>query len=197
MSKNIIILTGLPASGKYTIGNELRNLLGFGFIHEHQFMEIAKNLYDGKRSLFIPYTFRLRANITEDFLKIRDSNAPNGFITTLVYLPYSTIYRKMFSAYINLLKQYKSKIIIVNLVASIDIRRERNLNTDRLQLKPSKRDIDKSIAQLEAIESHINLNLFNDFIDREVLDSCVFFEISTENGNPFEIAQKIVSQTMG
>lgn len=79
----LIVIYGLPASGKLTVAKELNKITGYPVVHNHQLLNIAHSLYGEHSPKLFDFYKRLLCYLLEESLRI-DKN----IIHTLVFLEY-------------------------------------------------------------------------------------------------------------
>lgn len=173
----LVIITGAAAVGKMTVGQELCKITDLRLFHNHMTIEPVIEIF----GYYKPDTIeKLRSVIFEDFSKSDN---------------YGLVFTCMFAfncredwEYINgVIEKFKdAELYFVELVASQEIRLERNKSENRLKNKPSKRNLELSEALL----------LRDDEICRlESIEGEVPFEnyIKIDNSNlPPEVAAKMI-----
>lgn len=131
----LVIIFGSVAVGKMTVGQELAKITDLKLFHNHMTIEPVIDIfgyYEGKT------VKRLRQVFFEEFSK----SGNYGMIFTYVWaFDYQSDwdYIKYVS---DLFKKQGADVYYVELVASQDIRLERNITENRLKNKPSKRNLD-------------------------------------------------------
>ena len=135
----LVIIMGNAAVGKMTVGQELMKQTGLRLFHNHMTIELVLEVF-GKFSGNAVY--RLRDVIFEEFA----ASDLEGLIFTYMMAfdqPSEWEYLK------HLEEIFKdAEIYYVELVASQEVRLQRNVTENRLQNKASKRDIETSNARL-------------------------------------------------
>ena len=142
---DFILITGPPAVGKMTVGQVLAKKLGYKLFYNHHSIDFALQFYDWGDPEFGKINEGIRQLI---FKTVSGSRNMKGFIFTLVW----AFNEKEDWDYVQELKhRFESngwKFHIVELVAPQKIRRERNITNNRLENKPSKRDVKASDQNL-------------------------------------------------
>ena len=131
----LVIIFGSLAVGKMTVGQELAKITDLKLFHNHMTIEPVIEIfgyYEGKT------VNRLRQVFFEEFSKSNNY----GMIFTYVWaLDYQGDWD--YIEYVsNLFKKQGAEIYYVELVASQEIRLKRNSTENRLNNKPSKRNLD-------------------------------------------------------
>ena len=132
---------GDAAVGKMTVGQELAKITGLRLFHNHMTIEPVIEIfgkYDGRT------ISRLRDVIFEEFAKSDNY----GMIFTFMWAfdskddwDYGEHVKKIF-------EPYGTEFYYVELIAPQSVRLSRNVTENRLENKPSKRDIEASNARL-------------------------------------------------
>jgi len=138
---DLVILIGAQAVGKMTVGEELKKITDLKLFHNHMSIELGLQLGPWGSPVFNDVNQGVRDLVMDTFIKHKE-----GLIFTYVWAfdlesdwAYMEHIRKKFQGY---------KIHYVELVADIRERVKRNESIERLQAKPSKRNIDWSREEL-------------------------------------------------
>lgn len=137
----LLFLIGDAAVGKMTVGQELMQMTGLRLFHNHMAIEPVIEVfgyYDGKT------IERVREVFFEEFAK---SDCRGMIFTFMWAFDQSTDW-----AYVKhvteIFKAQGAEIYYAELIASQDVRLERNSTENRLKNKPSKRDLERSRQRL-------------------------------------------------
>lgn len=137
----LVFLFGDAAVGKMTVGQELMKLTGLRLFHNHMTIEPVIEIFGQYNGVVIN---RLREVIFEEFAK----SDCYGMIFTYMWAfdqqsdwDYIEHVKKLF-------EPYHTDVYYVELVASQEVRLQRNITENRLQNKPSKRQIEASKQNL-------------------------------------------------
>lgn len=152
---NFILVTGPPAVGKMTVGQELSKRLDYRLFLNHHSIELALNFFHFGDEEFRKINNGVRELI---FKTCAESKNLKGLIFTLVW---AFDHQEDWDYVNNLKKLFTSNIwnfYIVELYAPIDVRLKRNKTANRLEQKPSKRDIEKSVQNLKELEKKYQMN---------------------------------------
>lgn len=175
----LLILIGDCAVGKMTVGQELMKICDLRLFHNHMTIEPIIEIfgkYNGKAVM------RLREVIFEEFAE-SDSY---GMIFTFMWAFNQPSDWEYISNVCDIFKRKNADIYFVELVASQEIRLQRNITENRLQNKPSKRDIEVSNQRL--IDSDIKYRCVSN--DGEVpFDN--YIKIDNSNISPDTVAKMI------
>lgn len=170
----IVLVIGPPASGKYTIGKMLSEKYNFNFLHEHQVKDLV-DIYNLKNHQFAKIEqFKQTLFLLNRYFSF---NKDKSIVLTLVICfnnPIYTLFIKKICTLYN--------VLMIELVVDLDIRLQRNVDTNRLLLKESKRDIEKSTNKIFELENNERLfsNSFDEFNSFENVLHCKF----DNNHNP-------------
>ena len=132
---NLVILYGPQAVGKMTVGQELAKLTGYKLFHNHMTIEIVRLIFDYDRDIFWDMNGLLRKDILEEYAKSNQK----GIIYTCCF-DFGPDYEKCKEEYDNFKKLYPNTYV-VELEADLEERLRRNKTENRLNNKPSKRDL--------------------------------------------------------
>ncbi len=149
-----VLIFGPQAVGKMTVGQELARLTDFKLFHNHMTIDLVSHFFDygtkeGKRLVCL---FR-----QEIFEEVSKSNL-SGLIFTYVWafnMQSDWDYVKQVS---QLFESRGGTVYYVELEADIEKRLERNRSSNRLEHKPSKRDIEWSDRDLKSSMEKYRLN---------------------------------------
>lgn len=138
---NFVLLVGPPAVGKMTVGQALRDRLGYKLFHNHLSIELTINLYDFGEEGFRDINEGIRKLVFETVATRKDLK---GFIFTLM-LAFDL--QEDLDYVEELKKQFEAQgwcFYMVELFADLEKRLERNPTPNRLAHKASKRDVEAS-----------------------------------------------------
>lgn len=139
-----VLIFGPQAVGKMTVGQELAKITGLKLFHNHMTIDLVSNFFsygtqEGKR---LVHLFR-----TEIFKEVAKSDL-KGMIFTYVW----DFNRKEDWEYVekmcNIFREKGAEIYFCELEADFEERLKRNISSNRLDNKPTKRDIVKSEKRL-------------------------------------------------
>ena len=129
-----LVIIGNSSVGKMTVGQELTKITDLKLYHGHMVLEPVLEIY-GKRNADVE--LKIRDIIFEDFAKSDNY----GLIFTYVMNFADHGYLKHI---VDIFEKVGADIYYVELVAPQEIRLQRNMTENRLENKPSKRDIESS-----------------------------------------------------
>ena len=173
----LVLIVGAGAVGKMTVGQELMKITNLRLFHNHMMIEPVLEIFGKFKGDTI---LKLREVIFDDF--VNDDN--EGMIHTLMW----AFDMKSDWEYVENLVSKFDEVYCVELIASQEVRLERNRTENRLINKASKRDIEAS-----------NGRLLNEDIHRLVshegeIPFKNYLRINNENLEPKDVA-KIIKET--
>jgi len=132
-----LVILGPPAVGKMTVGQEIAKQTGFKLFHNHLVIEALLPIFEFNSEHFKKLVKEFRTRVFEEIIIER----PKGVIFTFVINFKINTGLNTLLQWIDLFKQNDFKICITELEASPDARLKRNETPNRLNHKPSKRDL--------------------------------------------------------
>ena len=133
----LVLIIGSGAVGKMTVGQELMKITNLKLFHNHMMIEPVIEIFGYFKGDTI---LKLREVVFNDFVESNNE----GMIHTLMW----AFDIKSDWAYVESLCMKFDEVYCVELIASQEIRLERNKTENRLLHKPSKRDIEASNKRL-------------------------------------------------
>ena len=163
---NFVVIIGPQAVGKMTVGQELAKITGYKLLYNHMTVEMLKDIFDYDRETFLKMNQTIRTDIFREFSKSQEK----GIILTVCF-----DFGEGFDEDKRELDNWKvffKKTYVVELETSLEERLKRNKTQNRLEYKPSKRDLVWSENELLRSEKKHRLNsetgegdkLFENFI---------------------------------
>ena len=144
----ILFIFGSTAVGKMTVGQELMKITDMRLYHNHMMLEPVLEIFGGadgkqneqKRKVLS----RLRMVILEEFAV----SGNYGLIITGMLSMGNANWEESLAPYKKIFEPNNAKFYYVELVASQEVRLQRNVTENRLKHKASKRDIEASNQRL-------------------------------------------------
>ena len=133
----LVLIIGSGAVGKMTVGQELMKITNLRLFHNHMMIEPVIEIFGNFKGDTI---LKLREVIFNDFVESNNE----GMIYTLMW----AFDMKSDWEYVENLKSKFDEVYCVELIASQEVRLERNKTTNRLINKASKRDLEISEKRL-------------------------------------------------
>ena len=137
----LLFLIGDAAVGKMTVGQELAKITDLRLFHNHMTIEPVIEIFGQFRGSTIQ---RLREVIFEDFA----ASGCYGMIFTIMWAFDMQSDWDYVDHVSDIFKRHNAEIYYAELVASQEVRLQRNITENRLKHKPSKRDIEASNQRL-------------------------------------------------
>lgn len=139
----LVLIIGAGAVGKMTVGQELMKITNLRLFHNHMMIEPVIDIFGYFKADTI---LKLREIIFDDFVK----SESDGMIHTLMWAFDMESDRE----YVNNLASKFDEVYCVELIASQEVRINRNKTENRLANKASKRDIQASNNRLLNEDKH-------------------------------------------
>lgn len=183
---NLILLTGPPAVGKMTVGQELSKQLGYPLFHNHHSIELTLDMFRWGTPEFKAINSGIRELVFDTVVK---SENLKGFIFTIV-VAYNLIrdveeIRKVFDAF----SEHGWQPHLVDLYAPLEVRLNRNPTPNRLKNKPSKRNLEFSQQNLLKMEEKYQMSA-----DENPFPNAHYLKIDNALLSATEVAEIIISQ---
>lgn len=151
---NFVIIFGPQAVGKMTVGQNLAAKTNFKLFHNHMSIDLVSQIFD----YGTPSGKRLVSLIRREIFEEVSQSDLEGLIFTYVWafdLQADWDYIEQIST---LFKSRGGTVYFVELEADLEERMMRNKTENRLEHKPSKRNVEKSEKDLVATHEKYRLN---------------------------------------
>lgn len=183
MKKTLVIITGPHAVGKMTVGQELAKITGLRLFHNHMSIELSLKLFDFGTPAFRALNETIRKTVFEQFAA---SDLPGLIFTYMMDFdePREFLY---LHEIIELFSSHGAVCHVVELCADFDERIARNKSENRLAQKESKRNVERSEAEMRHTQATHRLNSR----EGEVLPFESYLKIDNTNLAPSEVAKMI------
>lgn len=175
----LVLIVGSGAVGKMTVGQELMKITDLKLFHNHMMIEPVIDVFGYFKGDTIS---RLREIIFDDFLK---SDYVGMIFTFMWAFDMETEWE-----YVENLVNKFDEVYCIELIASQEIRLERNKTENRLKHKASKRDIDESNKRLLNEDKHRLVSYEGEIPFKNYL------RINNENKSAKEVAEIIKKKFM-
>ena len=137
---NLVIICGAPSSGKMTIGQEVQKLTGYKLFYNHMSIKLVNQFFDFGTSSFNNLDKSIRFNIFKEVAK----SEIKGLVFTIVWAFNEKEDEEYIDEIIEVFNDKALKTCIIELNCELGERLKRNRTENRLEHKPSKRDIEFS-----------------------------------------------------
>ncbi|MFT7138516.1 MAG: hypothetical protein ACJAYE_002700 [Candidatus Azotimanducaceae bacterium] len=151
---HFIIIFGPPAVGKMAVGNEINKLARIPVFHNHLSIEPILRFFPFGSPSFVRLVDAFRQNLVQE---VANSDLP-GLIFTFVWGLDEEADTKFVADICKPFEDQNAVVTIVELKADLDQRLIRNKTQERLEEKPSKRNLDWSEENLLASEAQYRMN---------------------------------------
>jgi hypothetical protein len=181
--KTFVVIVGPPAVGKMTVGLALSAQTGFPLFHNHVPIEAVLPVFD----FGSPEFNRLVSGFRQAMLREVAQSELDGLIYTIMF-DFADPREIEFLG--KLRSQFAPpgwRVVVAELEADLEVRLERNASAERLDAKPSKRDVDASRARLLAAEDKYQLN------SNGALPHAEHVKLNNTTLTPEEAASRIVA----
>ena len=181
---DLVVIIGPQAVGKMTIGEKLKEKIGYTLMTNHDSIEIAIKIFSSNKDAKL----KLKSKIREDVFNICLENNISIIFTFVV--DFNTNDDIL---YLNELKNKFEKtgghFYLIELEADLQTRLERNKTPHRLECKPSKKNIEWSDKEL--IES-MNIYRMNSIKDEIKFEN--YIKINNTNLSPNAVCDIIINK---
>lgn len=151
---NLLLIIGPPAVGKMTVGQEIIARSDFRLFHNHHTIEPLAEIFGYGTKPFNVLNFEFRRRVIEEAAG-NDLDLIFSFVWDLADPADTTYVERLIEPYGN----DGGNVWILELIADLDTRLERNRGTSRLAAKPSKQDLkwsDQNLQDMEALNMDTN-----------------------------------------
>lgn len=145
VSMKLVLIVGNGAVGKMTVGQELMKQTGLRLFHNHITIEPVLEIFG---EFHVDAILQMRDVIFREFAKSNNY----GMIHTVMWAFDSPEDWEYIRHVVEIFESKGADIYCVELVAPQEIRLQRNETPNRLEKKPSKRDLDASRERVLAMD---------------------------------------------
>ena len=182
------MIFGPPAVGKMTVGRAVCAGSDFRLFHNHHTIEPLHEIFGQQFPAFATLNAEFRRRVIEE-AAAHDVRLVFTTVWNLAGERDADYIRGLVSPYV----ERGLSVRFVELYADLATRLDRNAGADRLAAKPSKRDLDQSVAHILEREAACTMNSASDAIlpGQRVLDHFSHLRLSTTDLSPSEAAARI------
>ena len=178
----LIIISGPPAVGKMTVGQELEKLTELKLFHNHMTLDLVENFFDSGS----PEAKKLVTVIRKEIFKAAATSNLKGLIFTFAWV-FDRPYNQTFITDVKqIFEEQGAPAYHVELEARFEERIKRNTTPNRLKYKPTKRDIAVSEMTLRETTKKYRLNS-----DEGEIDTKNYIRINNTDILPEGVAKQI------
>ncbi|MET3576003.1 AAA family ATPase [Bhargavaea ullalensis] len=170
---DLVLITGPQAVGKMTVGRELEQLIDARLLFNHQTIDLFAH--------FLGYTkeaFRLsdetRKNLFCAFVRNPETNVTGGIILTVVVAFNQEGDHQFLKDVSDEFTHAGGSVFFIELEAALETRLSRNSMEDRLEAKPSKRNLEFSRNELLRSHEKHRLNSLPGEVEKTLPDAHYF-----------------------
>lgn len=184
----LIVLFGPPAVGKMTVGRAVCAGSDFRLFHNHHTIEPLHQIFGQQSPAFAILNAEFRRRVIEE-AAAHDVRLVFTTVWNLAGERDATYIRGLVAPYV----ERDLPVRFVELHADLETRLDRNAGADRLAAKPSKRDLDHSVAHILEREAAFTMNTSPDAVlpGQRVLDDFSHLLLSTTDLRPSQAAARI------
>lgn len=157
-----VLIFGPQAVGKMTVGQELAQRTELKLFHNHMTLEMLSPIFG-----FGPETWRLSTLFRFEIFKAVADSDLEGMIFTFVWAFNEKEDWEFVESLCRIFDAKGGDLYFVELEANLDERLERNKTPNRLEHKPSKRDIEWSDNELKTSMDQYRLNSLEGEINKK------------------------------
>lgn len=132
-----VMIVGPQAVGKMTVGQELTKITNLKLLHNHMTIELLTKIFDYSKESYTKLNLEFRTRIFEEFAK----SAEYGLIFTCCFDFDVCEEWKIIRKWRNIFKENGGECYFIELETSLEERLRRNKTANRLENKPSKKDL--------------------------------------------------------
>ena len=183
MNKTLVIITGPHAVGKMTVGQELAKITDLRLFHNHMSIELSLKLFDFGTPEFRALNETIRKTVFEQFAA---GNLPGLIFTYMMDFDQPSEFAYL-NEIIELFSSHGADCHVVELCADFEERLARNKSENRLAQKESKRNVERSEAEMRHTQATHRLKSR----EGEILPFESYLKIDNTNLAPDEVARTI------
>ena len=180
----LVLLFGPQAVGKMTVGQELEKRTELKLFHNHMTIELLQPFFG-----FSEEMWRICGMMREEIFQSFAKTDQYGMIFTFMWAFNEEKDWKWVEKVTNIFESNGGEAYFVELESDLEVRLQRNTTPNRLQHKPSKRNIEDSEKRLLASLEKLRLNSVEGEIERQN-----YIKINNTNMSPEEVAEKIIDE---
>ena len=132
-----IMIVGPQAVGKMTVGQELAKITNLKLLYNHMTIELLTKIFDYSKESYTKLNLEFRTRIFEEFAK----SAEYGLIFTCCFDFDVCEEWEIIRKWRNIFKENGGECYFIELETSLEERLRRNKTANRLENKPSKKDL--------------------------------------------------------
>jgi hypothetical protein len=178
----LLLIIGPQAVGKMTVGQKLEKITNLKFMHNHETLELPARIFgwgsESRRKLTSLFRWAILEEVAKSDLE--------GLIFTLVFSFDHDSDWGFFEKVKTLFEENNGEVIVVELEADLEERLKRNKTENRLNNKPSKRNLEFTEKEIVEDMQKYRLNSFDGEFDGEK-----YIKINNTNLSAEEVAKMV------
>ncbi|WP_102027608.1 AAA family ATPase [Salirhabdus sp. Marseille-P4669] len=178
----LVLLFGPQAVGKMTVGQELAKMTGLKLFHNHMTIDLVLNFFEYGTP---PFKRLVNSFRNEILTEVANSDLP-GVIFTYVWAFDMKEDWESVDRITNIFEAKGNDVYYVELEADVEERLKRNVTTNRLENKPTKRNIEMSEKDLLTTYQSHRLNSNENEINRKN-----YLKINNTKRSAIDVAKEI------
>ncbi|MBO1513643.1 AAA family ATPase [Metabacillus bambusae] len=179
-----VLVFGPQAVGKMTVGQELAKITELKLLHNHMTIELLQPFFG-----FSSEMWRLSSLFREEIFKAVSKSDLPGMIFTFVWAFNKKEDWEDVDKICSIFESNDGEVYFVELEAELEERIKRNKTPNRLEHKPSKRDVEQSELRLIASLEKLRLNSLEGEIKKKN-----YIKINNTNLSAEEVAKRIKNE---
>jgi hypothetical protein len=179
-----VLVFGPQAVGKMTVGQELAKITDLKLLHNHMTIELLQPFFG-----FSSEMWRLSSLFREEIFKAVSKSDLSGMIFTFVWAFNKKEDWEDVDKICSIFESNDGEVYFVELEAELEERIKRNKTPNRLEHKPSKRDVQQSELRLKASLEKLRLNSLEGEIKKKN-----YIKINNTNLSAEEVAKMIKNE---
>jgi AAA domain len=180
----LVLLFGPQAVGKMTVGQELEKKTELKLFHNHMTIELLQPFFG-----FTEEMWRISSMMREEIFEAYSKTDQYGMVFTFMWAFNEHEDWKWVDKVTKIFESNGGEVYFVELEADLEVRLKRNTTPNRLEHKPSKRDIESSEKRLLASLGRLRLNSNEGEIDKKN-----YLKINNTHLSPEEVAEMIMTE---
>jgi hypothetical protein len=180
----LVLLFGPQAVGKMTVGQELERKTELKLFHNHMTIELLQPFFG-----FSEEMWRISTMMREEIFEAYSKTDHYGMVFTFMWAFNEQEDWKWVEKVTSIFESNGGEVYFVELESDLDVRLKRNVTPNRLEHKPSKRDVEDSEKRLLASVDRLRLNSKEGEIDKKN-----YIKIDNTKLSPEEAAEMIINE---
>ncbi|MBX0356968.1 AAA family ATPase [Halobacillus sp. Nhm2S1] len=177
----LVLLFGPQAVGKMTVGQELEKLTGLKLFHNHMTIELLQPFFG-----FTDEMWNLSQLFRTEIFRTYAKSDEYGMIFTFIWAFNKQEDWDYVETIVDIFQREGGEVYFVELQADVEERVRRNRTPNRLEHKPSKRDVEASEERMMTSMDRLRMNTKDGEINEKN-----YIKIDNSDLEPSAVAKKI------